>query len=248
LTGLHAVGFRKDGRPIWPIMGAADDDKDTGGADGGDDTDDTGSEGADDDKDTGGADGGDDTDTGGDDAGSDDLGDKGKQAIDRMKAREKAARAEARKAKQERDDAIAKLEAKDKPDDEQAIEAARREGESAATVKANARILRSEVKAAAAGKLADPNDALRMLDLDSFEVDTDGEVDVDEINDAIADLLEKKPYLAAQGRPKPKPDRNQGGRGGEGVSLDTQIAEAQKAGDYKKVIHLQNQKLVEQAK
>lgn len=43
----------------------------------------------------------------------------------------------------------------------------------------------------------------------------------------------------------PKPDPSQGGQGGSPVSLDTQIAEAQKAGDYKKVIHLQNQKLAE---
>ena len=74
---------------------------------------------------------------------------------------------------------------------------ARREAEQAATAKANARILRSEVRAAAAGKLADPKDALRFLDLDQFEVDEDGEVDEDEIADAIEDLVKRKPYLAA---------------------------------------------------
>ncbi len=93
--------------------------------------------------------------------------------------------------------------------------------------KANRRILRSEVKAAAAGKLADPNDALHMLDLDQFEVDDDGNVDEDEIATAIADLLEKKPYLAAQSGPKaPKPDRSQGARGAGAASTAQQFADA----------------------
>src|SRR5690625_6678195 len=60
-------------------------------------------------------------------------------------------------------------------------DADRRKVESEALAKANARIVRSEVKAAAAGKLADPSDAYKFLDLDQFEVDDDGNVDEDEI-------------------------------------------------------------------
>lgn len=119
--------------------------------------------------------------------GSDKLGDAGKRALDSMKAKWKAER----KARQ---DLQAKLDAASNKDDDGAAQATRD-----ALAKANTRIIRSEVRAAAAGKLTDPKDALRFLDLDQFEVDEDGAVDEDEIADAITDLLTKKPYLAAQG-------------------------------------------------
>ena len=128
------------------------------------------------------------TDDGSDDEpeeGADQLGDAGKKALDRMKAKWQAER-------KARRDAEAKLTAAAKGDEESTHE---RE----LIAKANQRILRSEVKAQAAGKLADPKDALRFLDLDAFEVNEDGDVDEDEIADAITDLIEKKPYLAAQG-------------------------------------------------
>lgn len=67
-----------------------------------------------------------------------------------------------------------------------------------ANTAANGRILKAEVRAAAAGKLADPADAYRFLDLTKFEVDDDGNVDEDDIADAIDDLVKKKPYLAVQ--------------------------------------------------
>jgi uncharacterized protein (DUF1501 family) len=78
-------------------------------------------------------------------------------------------------------------------------EQARRETERAALDKANDRIRKSEVKAAAKGVLADPQDAYKFLDLDSFEVDDDGNVDEGAIAKALADLVEEKPYLSAQG-------------------------------------------------
>jgi hypothetical protein len=67
---------------------------------------------------------------------------------------------------------------------------------------ANDRILKAEVRAQAAAKLADPQDALRFLDLSGFEVGPDGEVDASLIASAIEDLITKKPYLAAQGGKK----------------------------------------------
>lgn len=87
------------------------------------------------------------------------------------------------------------------------------------TTSANQKILRAEVRAAAAGKLADPSDAPKFLDLDQFEVGEDGDVDQDEIADAIDDLLKDKPYLAAKRNTAkiPKPDRRQGG--GHGGSI-----------------------------
>lgn len=144
--------------------------------------------------------------------GVDALGDAGKQALDRMKAKLKAATERARIAE-------AKAAAAGDADENDTI---RREAEAAALAKANSRIVRAEVKAAAATRLADPADAFNFLDLDSFEVDDDGDVDQDEIADAITDLLARKPYLAAQGgASKPKPDRSQGASG-NGVATNAQ--------------------------
>jgi hypothetical protein len=119
--------------------------------------------------------------------GADDLGDKGKKALDAMKAKLRSERERRRTAE-------AKLQDKPASTDAGDIQA---KAEQAATAKANARIVRSEVRAAAAGKLADPKDALKFLDLDQFEVDEDGQVDEDEVADAIDDLVKNKPYLAA---------------------------------------------------
>lgn len=149
--------------------------------------------------------------------GVNDLGTAGKKALDAMKAQLKQAReelAELRSASGDKrgDDAIrakarreaqdeidglkAKLEGREKEYDEQKQ---RRDVEAAALAKANERILRAEVRAIATGKLADPADALRLLDLTDFSVSDDGEVDQKKVEAAIADLVEKKPYLAAQG-------------------------------------------------
>ena len=83
------------------------------------------------------------------------------------------------------------------------------------------RLVRSEVRAVAAGKLADPNDAISLLDLDSFELDEDGNVDEDKVVKAITKLVEDKPYLAANGTRR-KVDFDAGSRtpakGGEDVN------------------------------
>lgn len=74
-----------------------------------------------------------------------------------------------------------------------------RETEAAALEKANGRIVRSEIKAAAKGVLEDPTDAFTFLDPSDFEVDDDGNVDESAIASALKDLVARKPYLAAQG-------------------------------------------------
>jgi hypothetical protein len=107
-----------------------------------------------------------------------------------MKAKVKAERGLRRAAEAERD----QLKAKPAADDADAIRA---EADKAATAKANGRIVRSELKAAATGKLADPKDALVFLDLSTFEVDEDGQVDEDDVAEAIEQLLKDKPHLAA---------------------------------------------------
>lgn len=134
----------------------------------------------------------------GDPAGADQLGDAGKKALDAMKAQRNTEREKRRALEAE----LEALKAPKPSDDGQPdAEAIRAEAAREANAKANARILKSEIKAAAAGKLADPKDALVHLDLSSFEVDADGNVDAEDISDAIADLLTRKPYLAANGRP-----------------------------------------------
>jgi hypothetical protein len=139
-----------------------------------------------------------------DDADDDALGDKGKRALDNMKSKWKNERTKRQEAEQR----LAELEAGDGDDSKQ------RAADAAVLAKANQRIVKAEVRAAAGGKLADPVDALNFIDLDQFEVGEDGDVDQEEIAEAIEDLIRRKPYLAAQGgTSRPKPDRSQGARG-----------------------------------
>lgn len=166
------------------------------------------------------------------------LGDPGKKALDAMKAERNAARAEAKA----RADEIAQLRAKiEGREAEYAAEQATRATEAQALAKANERIVRAEIRAAAAGKLADPADALRYLDPSTFEVGDDGDTDTAAIAAAVDDLIGKKPYLAAQGR------RFQGGGDGgarkeTAPNLDDQIAAAEKAGHHVLAISLKRQK------
>ena len=92
----------------------------------------------------------------------------------------------------------AEREAQTKTPEEQALEAARREGETAAEKRANERLVKAELKAAAKGKLANLADALVFIDVSSIEVGEDGEVDSEALETAISTLLAERPYLAAQ--------------------------------------------------
>ena len=182
-TGLTAIAVI-GGRPVWPVLGGSGDGGDGDGQ--GDQGD------ADDNDGQGGPDDGDDTDP----EGADQLGDPGKKALQATKEKWKAER-DRRKALERELEQARKGTSKgdsDEPDPDRI----RADAERAATAKANQRIIRAEVRAAAAGKLADPKDALKFLDLDAFEVDDNGEIDADEIADAITDLITNKPYLAAQ--------------------------------------------------
>lgn len=125
------------------------------------------------------------------------LGDAGKKALDAMKAQRNEAKAEAKRVADELAALKAQVEGKQA---EFEAEKKARELEAGALAKANERILKAEVRAAAAGKLADPADALRFLDLSALEVGADGEVDGDAVAAAINDLIKTKPYLAAQGK------------------------------------------------
>lgn len=77
-----------------------------------------------------------------------------------------------------------------------------------------ARIVRAEVRAAAGGKLADPEDAVRLLDLSSFDLDDEGNLDTAKVAAAIDALLKAKPYLAAGTATRQRtPDFDAGARG-----------------------------------
>lgn len=99
----------------------------------------------------------------------------------------------------------AELEAeksKHKTEHEKALDEAKKAGAAEAELAANRRIVRSEVKAAAGGKVSDPEDAAALLgDLDRFIVK--GEVDTKAIAAAIDELVKSKPYLAASSGKKP---------------------------------------------
>jgi len=168
------------------------------------------------------------------------LGDAGKAAI--KAERQRAAKAE-REAKELRA-RLEAIEAENLTESEKAIAAARDEGRAEAMTSANERLLRAEVKAAAAGKLSDPADALALLDLSGFSVGDDGEVDPEAIESAIDALVDQKPYLAAGAKPGPT------GTGGGGArpsttpeSIDQRIRAAEKSGDHRTALSLKNRGL-----
>lgn len=182
----------------------------------------------------------DDTDT--DPDGAEQLGDPGKKALDTMKAKLRAEREKRRAAE-------ARLAERDKPadGDQPDPEALVRQAEAQAMARVNERLVKAEVRAAAAGKLADPADAHRFLDLSQIEVDADGNVDADEVAEAIEDLLRSKPYLAAQGgtrKPRFEGTADSGARKGSG--RPTQLTEADvkrlaAAGNHAEIVKAQNE-------
>jgi len=177
-------------------------------------------------------------------AGESALGDAGKKALDAMKAERKAARDQAAAEKARADALQAKLDGKEAEHQAAAEKAA---AEAAALAKANTRILKAEVRAAAAARLTDPADALLHIDLSSFEVGDDGEVDADAITTAIDDLISKKPYLAVQDGKRFQGGADGGARKESSKSIDDQIAEATKAGNHALAISLKRQKAAELA-
>ena len=182
----------------------------------------------------------DDTDT--DPEGAEQLGDPGKKALDTMQGKLKAERERRRSLE-------AQLAERDKPadGDQPDPDALVRQAEATALARVNERLVKAEVRAAAAGKLADPADAHRFLDLSQFEVDADGNVDADEVAEAIDDLLTSKPYLAAQGgstKPRFQGTADSGAR--KGNARPTQLTEADvkrlsAAGNHAEIVKAQNE-------
>lgn len=140
---------------------------------------------------------------------NDDLGEAGKRALEAERGSRRAAENRAKALETE----LAKFRESSMSEQEKAIAAARREATAEAGVAFNRRLVQAEVRAAAAGKLADPEDAVRFLNLDEFEVGSDGDVDKKAITSAIERLLKGKPYLSGSAT-RPTGDADQGARGG----------------------------------
>lgn len=207
LTGqpLRAVGV-VNGRIVWPIMGGDGTDADANDGDG-DDASDDGSD-----------DSGDDSDDSSDDRANRMLIDErnGRKAAETVLA-ELTGKSKLEIRRLLKDPAKAREALTPAPRDDQGdqvdADKIRREAEQAAAEKANARLVRAEVRAIAAETFTNPTDALHNLNLDDYEVDEDGELeDVDAVKSALADVLRKNPHYAKKGRgPKPDPSQGQGG-------------------------------------
>lgn len=130
-------------------------------------------------------------DTDGEPDGADKLGDAGKKALDSMKSKWQRAR-------DENKDLRAQLAAATKKDDDATDPAELRKQ---AQAEARAEVLKDraldKVEAKAAKLFADPEDARALLAARVDDFVDDGTVDVEAIEEALADLLKKKPHLAA---------------------------------------------------
>ena len=130
------------------------------------------------------------------------LGPKGESALAAEKQRRKD-EAERRRAAEEQVRALqSQLADKQAPEQTPDVDAIRAAAQQEAAAQFSERILRAELMAAAGGKLTDPADAPRFIDLSSFEADADGNFNSADISEAIGDLLQSKPYLSAQGGKK----------------------------------------------
>lgn len=98
-------------------------------------------------------------------------------------------------------------------DQEKAVEAAKNEGRTEALTAANTRLLSAEARALAAeAKFASPALAVRALDLTDVKVNDDGSVDADAIKTKLKELADTGAFVLENGeKPKPKPDKAQGG-------------------------------------
>jgi len=146
--------------------------------------------------------------------GADKLGDPGKKALDAMKGKWQSER-DRRKAVEEELAAL-KAQQGQKSDDQPDPEEIRKQ----AKAEAAAEVLRDraldKVEAKAARLFADPEDARALLASRVDEFVDDGKVDTDAIEEALADLLKKKPHLAAQGGRRFQGSADGGARKGSG--------------------------------
>lgn len=148
------------------------------------------------------------------------LGDAGKAALDAERAARKAAEKLAREAQA----ALRKREEADMSEHERAVAEARKEGATEVTKAFQTRLLNAEIRARAAGKLANPELAVKLVDLGDGAFDDDGEINAKAIDAEIERLLKDEPYLAAAPpeatRPHVDLDGGKGSAGGSSRTVD----------------------------
>lgn len=109
------------------------------------------------------------------------------------------------------------------------IEEVRRKAREEARAEANAIVLAAEIKSAAAGKFADAELAVRLVDHSKIPIGADGKPDVDAIQEQLEDILEQTPGLAAKARRRaPRPNPGQGRKTGGSTGADAGRAEAER--------------------
>lgn len=189
---VRAIGYRRNGTPIWPVLGASPDDEGDGGGDGGDED--------------GGDDEGDGEEDGADDASDDSKGKSGKKdddeetvpkwRLDRLQ--EKFDKTHLRMTNADRRRAeVEKLmqESKDvNPELRKELEAIKAEH---GPVKAERDQLRMQVAFLTSNtiKWKDAEAALKLADLSEVEFDDNGRVDKRALKAALNDLAKAKPWL-----------------------------------------------------
>ena len=140
--------------------------------------------------------------------GAGELGDAGKAALDSERKARRDAERELVKAQRQLEEANrAKL-----GDTERAVAEAADKARNETRAEYDRRLVAAEARARAAGKLANPEIAARLLDLDKFMPDAGEDIDGDAIDAAIDELVKAEPYLNAtppapagdQGTPPPK--------------------------------------------
>jgi hypothetical protein len=214
-TRQQAIGFRRDGRPIWPVAGGS---QPTGEPPAGPPTDPPADPPVDPPED-------------------EPLGDGGKAAL----AAERKARKAAEKLAAEHAAKLQAIEDRDKTE-AQKLADAKAAAEQRAEA-ATRRAVTAEIRALAAD-FADPTDAADVLGKDPAKyLGDDGEIDEEAITADLAELLKRKPHWgkAPAGPRTPQPDPSQGPRGP--VDIDAQIRDAESKGNVRESIRLKAIKL-----
>lgn len=166
-----------------------------------------------------------------DDADEDkELGPAGQKALTAEKEKRRAAAARARKAEEERDQLKTEVEklrkgATDDDADKPDADAIRKQARDEAKAETLLERAMDKVETRAAKLFADPEDARLHLAKRAKEFIDDGEIDVDAINEALQELLEAKPHLAATATTK----RFAGGADGGARNGTSSVAQLTKA-------------------
>lgn len=149
-------------------------------------------------------------------------------------------------AEKDRDAERAKASEQGKTAEELAAIKAQREAEQAVLAKANERIVKAELRAAAAQKVSNLNALTRLVDIGQIEVDEDGTPSSDDIAHAIDQFLTDFPEFAAD-KTKFSGSADQGTKGKQAAKRQLthediksmtpeQIVKAQKEGLLKDVL------------